>query len=66
MPYSGTVNKIFKWNPLTKRLQGRPKYRWEDNIRQDICQIKVKDWRACVQDQGEWKKVVEKVKIFCH
>ena len=22
-----TVKKIFKWNPLTKRSQGRPKYR---------------------------------------
>jgi hypothetical protein len=21
-----TVKKIFKWNPLTKRSQGRPKY----------------------------------------
>jgi hypothetical protein len=55
---SKTVKKIFQWNPLTKRSQGGPKYRWEDNIRQDICQIKVKDWSVCVQDQGEWKKVV--------
>jgi len=23
-----TIKKIFKWNPLTKRSQGRPKYRW--------------------------------------
>ena len=32
-----TVKKIFNWKPLTKRSQGRPKYRWEDNIKQDIC-----------------------------
>ena len=25
-----TVNKIFKWKPLTKRSQGKPKYRWDD------------------------------------
>ena len=25
-----TVKKIFKWNPLIKRSQGRRKYRWED------------------------------------
>jgi len=42
MPDTRTVNKIFKWNPLTKRSQGRPKYRWEYNVKQDICQIKVK------------------------
>jgi len=26
MPDTRTVKKIFKWNPLTKRSQGRPKY----------------------------------------
>ena len=33
MPDSRTVKKTFKWKPLTKRSQGRPKYRWEDNIK---------------------------------
>jgi hypothetical protein len=37
-----TVKKIFNWKPLTKRSQGRPKYRWEDNIKLDICEIKNK------------------------
>ena len=57
-----TVKKIFKWKSLTKRSQGRPKYRWEDNIKQDICQMKVKNWIACVQDRGKWKDVVERGK----
>ena len=60
-----TVKKIFNWKPLTKRSQGRPKYRWEDNIKQDICQMKIKNWTAWVQDREKWKKeVVEKAKTF--
>jgi hypothetical protein len=43
MPDTGTVKKIFKWKPLTKRSQGRPKYRREDNIKRDICQMKIKN-----------------------
>jgi len=35
MPDTRAVTKIFKWKPLNKRSQGRPKYRWEDNIKQD-------------------------------
>ena len=35
MPGTGTVKKIFKWNSLTKRSQGRPKYRWKDSVKQD-------------------------------
>jgi hypothetical protein len=50
MPDTRTVKKIFNWKPLTKRSQGRAKYRWEDNIKQDICQKKNKNWIACIQD----------------
>jgi hypothetical protein len=59
------VKKIFNWICLTKRSQGRPTYRWEANIKQDICQMKIRNWKACVQDQEKWKKeVVEKAKTF--
>jgi len=30
MPEARATKKIFKWNPLTTRQRGRPKYRWED------------------------------------
>jgi hypothetical protein len=63
-PDTRTVKKIFKWKPLTKRSQGRPKNRWKDNIKQDICQMKIKNWVACVQDRRKWKDVVEKAKTF--
>jgi len=36
MPVARATNKIFKWNPLTTRPRGRPKYRWEGNIIQDF------------------------------
>ena len=65
MPDTGTVKKIFKWNPLTKRSHGRPKYRW-DRVKQDICQMRVKNWITCVQDRGKWKTVVEKAITFNH
>ena len=42
MPEARATKKIFKWNPLTTRPRGRPKYRWEDNILQDLVQIEDK------------------------
>ena len=53
MPDTGTVKKIFKWKPPTKRSQERPECRWEDNIKQDICQMKIKNSIACVQDRED-------------
>jgi len=38
--------------------------RWENNIQQDICQMKIKNWIACVQDREEWKEVVKRTKTF--
>jgi hypothetical protein len=65
MPDTRTVKKIFKWKPLTQISQGKPKYRWGDNIKQDIWQM-IKNWIACLQDRGKWKDVVEKAKTFNH
>ena len=53
-------NLRVNWKPLTKRSQGRPKYRWEDNIKLDICQLKIQNWITCVQvsremERGRWE-----------
>jgi hypothetical protein len=57
------VKKIFNWKLLTKRSQGRPKYRWEDNVTQDFCHL-TQNWIACVHDREKWKEVVEKARTF--
>jgi len=62
MPETREAKKIFKWNPLTTIPRGRPKHRWEDNIIQDLGQMKTKNWINCIQDRAKWKDVVEKAK----
>jgi len=57
MPEAKATKKIFKWNALTTRSRGRPKYRWEDII-QDLGQMKIKNWLTCIQDRAKWKDVV--------
>ena len=54
-----TVKKIYKWKPVTTRLQGRPKSRWDGNGKEDICKMKIQNWTVCVQDRGKWRDVVE-------
>jgi len=62
VPEARAAKKIFKWNPLTMRPRGRHKYRWEDNILEDLGKMKIKNWLTCVQDRAKWKDVVEKAK----
>ena len=35
MPETNTVKRTHKWKPFTGRPAGRPKSRWEDNVRND-------------------------------
>jgi hypothetical protein len=44
MPDTRTAKKVLKCNPLTNRPKGRPRNKWEDNIIQDLCQMKIKNW----------------------
>jgi len=62
MPETEAAKKILKWNPLTTRPRGRPKYRWEENIIEDLGQMNIKNWITCAQDRAKWKAVVEKAK----
>jgi hypothetical protein len=36
MPEEIMVKKVQKWKPMLRRPLGRPKNRWEDDIRNDM------------------------------
>jgi len=64
MTYDRMVKKLRVWKPLSTRLAGRPKIRWENDIREYLRIIKISNWTKCIQDQVKWKEVVEKAKTF--
>jgi hypothetical protein len=64
MPEERMVKKLYKWKPMFRRQLGRPKNRWEDDIRNDMKKLKIKNWTNCVQDRNNWKLYVEKTKTF--
>ena len=50
------VNAVHSWKPTSKRPTGRPKIRWEDDVKKDIQRLKVPNWKTFVQDR-RWKWV---------
>ena len=58
------VKVIHSWKPISKRPTGRPKIRWEDNVKIDVQKLKVPNWKTFVQDGRRWKEVVEKAKTL--
>jgi hypothetical protein len=49
------VKKVYKWNPVLIRPLGGPKHRWDDDIRNDIKKLKVKNWTGCIQGHNNWE-----------
>ena len=56
------VTEIYKWKPFASRPIGRPKNRWEDDVRKDLQTMKIKNWKRSVLDRDLWKKIVERTK----
>ena len=52
--------------PEGKRLLGRPRRRWEDNIKMvlQVVGCGVMDWFELAQDRDRWRALVNAVMIF--
>ena len=62
MPENSFVIKIYKWKPSTSRPMGRPKSRWEDDVRNDLRKMKLIKRTEQVQDRLKCKDIFEKAK----
>jgi hypothetical protein len=62
MGHTRIANKILVGKPQQKRLRGRPKHWWEDNIRIDIRDIwEIVEWVHLVEDGNQWLALMSTV-----
>jgi hypothetical protein len=59
---SRTVQKIFSATPDGTRKVGRPKWRWEEGVRQDIRILGIRNWRNSALNREEWQKLLKKAR----
>ena len=64
MSETSIVKRIYKCKPFIGRQVGRPKSRWEDDVRNDLKKMKLMKWAEQVQDRLKWKDTVEKAKTL--
>ena len=53
------VHRVLVGKPESKRSLGRPRRRWEDNIKMDLQEVGVGgDWMELTQDRDRWQAVI--------
>ena len=59
-------HRVLVGKPEGKRPLGRPKRRWEDNIKMDLQEVGVGrgDWMELAQDRDRWRALVGTVRDF--
>jgi len=57
------VYRVLVGEPEGKRPLGRPRPRWEDNIKTDLQEVgcRVVDWMELAQDRESWRELVNAV-----
>jgi hypothetical protein len=58
------VHRVLVGKPEEKRPLGRPRRRWEDNIKRDVQEVGGGrgDWMELAQDRNRWRALVSTVK----
>ena len=58
------VRRVLLGKPEGKRPLGRPRRRWEDNIKMDLQEVRGSrgDWRELAQDRDRWRALVGTVR----
>ena len=64
MAEDNNVQKIKRWEPMSKRPIGRPKKCWEDDVLEDIKSMNVRNWKNVAQNRDRWKKVVKQARTL--
>jgi hypothetical protein len=56
------ADRIFVWRPEVRRSLGRPRRRWQDNIKMDHQEVgRGMDWIELAQDRDRWRALVNAV-----
>jgi hypothetical protein len=63
----GVWARVLAGKPEGNRLLGRPRCRWEDNIKMDLQEVgcEIMDWIGLVQDRDSWRALVNAGSIKC-
>jgi hypothetical protein len=57
-----TPERVLELKPIGRRIRGRPRKRWIEDVEEDIQRMGIRGWRKLCKERAEWKRIAEKAK----
>ena len=54
--------KITEWRTISVRRIGRPRLRWEGDVREDVGKIKIQKWSKVAMDREAAERIVKQTR----
>ena len=57
-----TPRRVLEWKPIGRRIRGRPRKRWIEDVEEDTQRMGIRVWKKLCKERKEWKRITEKAK----
>jgi hypothetical protein len=57
------VKKVYEWKPISRRPQGRQNLRWENDIKNDLKEMKLNNWRFASRIETNGKEQLRRPRL---
>jgi hypothetical protein len=54
--------KVMREKIYSRRKRGRPKFRWLDDIQENLREKGIEGWRRKAQDRDQWRRIAQEAK----
>ena len=54
-----TPKRMLEWKPIGRRIRGRPRKRWTEDVEVYIQRMGIRGWRKLCKERTEWKRITE-------
>ena len=57
-----TPKRVLEWKPIGRRIRGRSRKRWIEDVEEDVQRMGIRGWRKLCKERTECKRITEKAK----
>jgi hypothetical protein len=62
MDQARPTRKLLDWKPMGTRPVGKPRQRWQEDVMEDLKELKVKNWKGAAKDRRTRRDLAEMAK----